>query len=65
MSKPILEMLRRHLEECQCDQCGFPMYVGERVWRVDYGINLCSIPCIEEHDKEQRAKREQAKPKGR
>jgi len=32
-------------EECQCEQCGFPMYVGDRVYTTKHEQVACGSGC--------------------
>lgn len=41
--------IQRRNEECQCDQCGYPMYIGDTVvYRDDYPY--CSNGCARAAD---------------
>jgi hypothetical protein len=41
-----VETIRRHMDECPCDHCGSPVYVGDRVYLdLATGAAYCSRPC--------------------
>lgn len=38
-------IIRRLVEECQCEWCGYPMYVGDGVVDTPEGPVYCSGSC--------------------
>ena len=40
------DKIDHHLDECQCDYCGFPMYYGETIYiSEDLGKVFCGNYC--------------------
>jgi hypothetical protein len=44
------ETIKRHLDECPCDWCADPLYVGDSIFiDLDHGTAYCSRACAR-HD---------------
>jgi len=43
------ERIRHHSEECDCEQCGFPMDVGDKVYWLD-DTPYCTKTCARAGD---------------
>ncbi len=43
------ERIKHHTEECQCEQCGSPRYVGDVVYFTEDGLVYCSRACATLH----------------
>ena len=50
--------IRDRSEETQCDQCGYPLYVGDAAYMSADGYVFCTKSCGKEHAEQERYRTE-------